>query len=354
MKIEESVSTESVSAKLEVIISIDDKHNMQEVRNLWEIVFFEDSARYLDFYFQYVYSQNVVVLAKIDEILVGMLHMNPYELVGAKTYYIVGVATHPDYRGHGIMRKMMEFSIGFAKSEGINDLILLPVDERFYTSFGFKFVSKQYNTHIQSSIYQRTYNQQESEAYRRHQRADLNEKIPMVESVLTCDSFIQRMVSLKEREGGIASYKPFEPLQTESYLRQLYYEMLSEAGKIAAVDGHIILYYDEEIVEVRVVFVDSNSAIGNLVDWILSIANKREVIFHEINTPLIAQHFTYHQQNTYDVRPYMMVLSDLCCDGQMPKGTPLNTQISTPIDTSIITPVITPLLQKDNYFNEVV
>lgn len=282
-----------------ISIILDDKKNIKSVRKLWEQIFYEDSSSYLDFYFSHVYDKNIVVLAKDQESVIGMIHLNPYELEDASLYYIVGVATLPEYRGQGIMRKMMEFAIQYADEKKIRNIMLLPVDERFYTSFGFEFVSKQYNTQIlrPSQTYGDTI---KGKKYL--------PPLYVTDELNALEDFIFRMKELKMQQGNV--YLPYEPVWNLKYLTNLFLEMKSEGGKIISVDGHLVLFYEEDVVEVRTIFFHPQQPIDRIKDWLIDVAKNRTIILHEVNHTKISNLFSYHQQNTYDMRPYMMILND--------------------------------------------
>lgn len=283
-------------------IVIDDKSHLVQVRRLWEFIFSDDASSYLDFYFKHVYPNNIVVLAMDEMQVIGMIHMNPYELADTMIYYIVGVATLPEYRGKGIMKKMMEFAITFAKEKQIDELILLPVDERFYRSFGFDFVSYQYNTHILEP----------TKVYGFHKATDgssiIEEHVgyhPI--EINTFPEFVDAMNSLKASQGN--KYLPYEAIWNVKYLENLFVEMNSEKGKIIEINGHIVLFYLEDFLEVRSVFYHPTNSIVPIKNWLIHTAGNRTIILHEVNQRVISNLFPYHQQNIYDKRPYMMLRS---------------------------------------------
>lgn len=280
-------------------IVMDDKTHLLQVRRLWEEIFSEDAASYLDFYFTYVYPENSLVLAKDNGSIIGMIHMNPYQLENSMIYYIVGVATMPEYRGQGIMRKMMDFGIAYAKEKNIKELILLPVDERFYGSFGFEFVSRQYNTHLLTP-----HNTYASEKETFVDQLSNN----LYKDIKTSSMFTEAMNALKRLQEN--KYLPYEAIWNIKYLESLYAEMMSENGKIISVDGHIVLYYLEDVLEIRTVFYHPTNSLDSLKKWLIKTAQNKTIILHEVNQRKISNLFTYHQQNVYDQRPYMMLRSD--------------------------------------------
>lgn len=107
---------------------------------------FADSREFADFYFDSVAKENKIVTAKYNEELVGMIHLNPYNVMisglGEKAYYIVGVAVSKKYRRMGIMKKMMEFAISYMEELGHMFTFLMPENEKYYKGFGFEVVLK--------------------------------------------------------------------------------------------------------------------------------------------------------------------------------------------------------------------
>lgn len=124
-----------------------DKDNLRAVRDMWQEVFM-DKDSFVDYYFENIWPDNTVLSAYFGNRLVGMIHLNPYEIsyMGAKykSYYVVGVAVSPHMRHQGIMRAMMEKIIEDYKNS-CPFIFLMPEKEEYYSGFGFK---KVYNTKI--------------------------------------------------------------------------------------------------------------------------------------------------------------------------------------------------------------
>lgn len=123
-----------------------DQDTLGKIRKLWDEIF-DDRDEFADFYFEQVCAENRILMAKIKDELVGMIHLNPYNVLldgkKCRCYYIVGVAVKPEYRRQGIMRNMLSRVIEDMKVEGCPFTFLMPEREEYYESFGFE---KIYNT----------------------------------------------------------------------------------------------------------------------------------------------------------------------------------------------------------------
>ena len=124
-----------------------EKNNLKDIKDMWQKTFM-DRDSFVEYYFQNVWPENKVLSAYIEDRLVGMVHLNPYEIsyMGekCKSYYVVGVTVTPDMRRRGIMRAMLEKIIRDLKNE-CPFIFLMPEKEEYYTGLGFK---KVYNTKI--------------------------------------------------------------------------------------------------------------------------------------------------------------------------------------------------------------
>lgn len=123
-----------------------DRDTLDDIRSLWEACF-DDRDDFVDFYFKEVCCENLILLAHRGKALVGMVHLNPYDVVldgrKCRCYYIVGVAVKSEYRRRGIMRAMLTKAIQDMREEGCPFTFLMPEREEYYEDFGFR---KIYNT----------------------------------------------------------------------------------------------------------------------------------------------------------------------------------------------------------------
>jgi ribosomal protein S18 acetylase RimI-like enzyme len=91
-----------------------------------------------------MHERNLIFLALADAALVGKaeLVLAPAS-VASRVGYIKRVVVHPDYRGHGIARRLMRAVIAFSREEQISFLDLHVFEQnlpaiRLYESLGFE------------------------------------------------------------------------------------------------------------------------------------------------------------------------------------------------------------------------
>ena len=107
---------------------------------------FGDSEDYTNLFFQTLFSLQNCLVDIEDGRPVSMMLSIPVQLtkgdgnmVDARYYY--AVATHPDYRGQGIVTKLMEYADGLARQQGAEAVVLRPGSKRlfhFYAERGYQ------------------------------------------------------------------------------------------------------------------------------------------------------------------------------------------------------------------------
>lgn len=117
----------------------------EETRALYETVFPEDSARFLDWYYHDRCRDNVIVALYKDGQVVAMAHLNPFMMrtkkgTCARVYYIYAVATAMEERHQGYMAAVLRKSVQLMEEEHTPFCFLLPVDEAIYQPFDFHTV----------------------------------------------------------------------------------------------------------------------------------------------------------------------------------------------------------------------
>ncbi len=116
--------------------------NAGAVMGLWELCF-GDSKDYMSYYERWKLGRNRVFTTSDGDELISMLHLNPYEVsvFGCRDVvdYVVGVATHPDYRHRGHMRELLRRAAREARSRGKSWLFLMPADPAIYLPFDYRF-----------------------------------------------------------------------------------------------------------------------------------------------------------------------------------------------------------------------
>lgn len=108
-----------------------------EVRNLWKLCF-DDSDAFVDLYFSLRYSEEVNRVVREDGKVVSALQALPYPLTFCDEVvpmaYVSGACTHPDYRGRGLMRRLLQLTHRRMFADGIGWASLIPAgdDLRIY------------------------------------------------------------------------------------------------------------------------------------------------------------------------------------------------------------------------------
>jgi len=122
------------------------KDDEEQVYTLWQKCF-RDPESFADYYFAHIYSYNRVFVLEEKKTILAMLHLNPYRIFidgqVTESEYIVGVATDPDCRRRGFMRKLIEKALDTMWGEEIPFTYLMPAKEELYTPFQFTFIYSQ-------------------------------------------------------------------------------------------------------------------------------------------------------------------------------------------------------------------
>lgn len=115
-------------------------NEINKVKNIWKYCF-SDSEEYTNFYFKKKFDyRNTVVLENNNEII-SSIHLNQHKVyLNEKEFdvsYVVGVSTLPEARGIGAMKELMKQCFYEMYNKGQSISILMPIDFRLYTGFGF-------------------------------------------------------------------------------------------------------------------------------------------------------------------------------------------------------------------------
>ena len=116
-------------------------------RRLYETVFTEDDAAFVDYYYQWKTKDSRIYAAQEGDEICAMVHLNPFQVYVKGTiqtlYYIVAVATQKEYRCRGLMRRLMAMAEQEAAAEGAQFLFLMPASEKIYLPLGYRFFCSQ-------------------------------------------------------------------------------------------------------------------------------------------------------------------------------------------------------------------
>ena len=125
-----------------------------KVIDLWKYAF-SDTDEFLDYYFERRYApENTVVLLR-DKSLEAALQLNPYNLAMgdmiSQVSYVVGVSVQPESRGKGFMNKLMKSTLNLQYQRGEDFSILMPIDTRIYTRYGYANCFMRHEFHVDIS-----------------------------------------------------------------------------------------------------------------------------------------------------------------------------------------------------------
>lgn len=105
------------------------------LRENWRLSF-GDGEAYLDFFFSRRFEPRLTPVAVADGRLVAQLFLLPALLVSdgdsCEVYYLFAAATHPQYRGLGIMAQLLREAEHIACANGRNAVVLLPGEPGLY------------------------------------------------------------------------------------------------------------------------------------------------------------------------------------------------------------------------------
>lgn len=124
------------------------KNEHGSTRLLWEQIFQEDSKEFLDYYYRYKANTNEIYVIENQKTICAMLQLNPYTVhmgdnVIRSINYIVGVATVPEYRKQGLMKRLLYKSMQDMRDRKEPFVFLMPAAEAIYAPFDFRFIYEQ-------------------------------------------------------------------------------------------------------------------------------------------------------------------------------------------------------------------
>lgn len=202
------------------------KDDLMSIRAMWDEIF-ADPKPFADYYFDTVCakkSPNRVLVAYVNDDIVGMIHLNPYTVnINDKkklVYYIVGVSVKQDMRRQGIMKKMLNKVLDDLKNEGCIFAFLMPEKQEYYLGFGFEMI-------YENSIYEY------------HLKTDAGIYIDKQENIYcnTLNEYKDEALSELARKWNgslVERYKVFS-IRDIKYLRSMYLEHICQNGDVCAV-----------------------------------------------------------------------------------------------------------------------
>ena len=116
------------------------KNDIPGLRQLWKLAF-GDTDEFLDSFFSAAYSPERCHLLKVDNRVAAALYWFPCSCSDQKIAYIYAVATHPDFRGQGLCRRLMQETHTILTQQGYDAVLLVPQDaglRKMYTAMGYR------------------------------------------------------------------------------------------------------------------------------------------------------------------------------------------------------------------------
>lgn len=113
--------------------------DLSALKCLWKTCFGDEDA-YIAFYFENGYPSCRTLVLTADGVPVSMLTLMPVTLrTGSGTVqgeYVYAVATDPAFRGHGLMRELMEYAEAQSRQRKLAFLTLVPANPSLFQMYG--------------------------------------------------------------------------------------------------------------------------------------------------------------------------------------------------------------------------
>ena len=114
-------------------------HHIHQQRSLWQTAF-GDTATFLDIFFRTAYAHDHCRCLLENGEITAILYWIDCSVKDQKLAYIYAVATHPDHRGRGLCRMLMENTHTLLCSQGYAGAVLVPQQEglrKMYARMGY-------------------------------------------------------------------------------------------------------------------------------------------------------------------------------------------------------------------------
>ena len=123
------------------MIGLASQADTPEIRQLWDEAFPEEPL-FNDWFFDCRYRPDTCLVLRENGIIKAMAQQLCYDIKGmGEVSYIYGAATKREYRGRGLMHRLLEFSFDLDRKRGRAASILIPQSKplfEFYASLGYK------------------------------------------------------------------------------------------------------------------------------------------------------------------------------------------------------------------------
>lgn len=107
---------------------------LPQLRQLWQLVF-GDTDLFLDSFYSTAFSPDRCRCVLVEGSVAAALYWIDCSLHGRSLAYIYAVATHPDHRGKGLCRMLMEDTQRLLRQRGYAGAVLVPENEGLRTMY---------------------------------------------------------------------------------------------------------------------------------------------------------------------------------------------------------------------------
>ena len=112
----------------------------EQLKNLWHLAF-GDGMEFIELFFRTAYSPHRCLYLEENGQITAALYWLDCEYRGQKHAYIYAVATHPEHRGKGLCRRLMDKTHALLTGQGYTAALLRPADDslrRMYRKMGYR------------------------------------------------------------------------------------------------------------------------------------------------------------------------------------------------------------------------
>lgn len=132
-----------MNTKLPYSINAPEENHLEELQKLWAEAF-DDTANFIQLFFDTAYSSNRCLIAVLGDSVIGALYWFDCQYQGKKLAYLYAVSTAKKYRGMGICHSLMTACHSHLSTLGYAGVLLVPGNEdlySFYRSLGYEVCS---------------------------------------------------------------------------------------------------------------------------------------------------------------------------------------------------------------------
>lgn len=116
-------------------IEYPDEKQLPRLKELWKLAF-GDEGDFVEAFFSHAYASDRCRVTLDGERVAAMLYWLDCEYQGRKSAYLYAVATHPDFRGQGLCRALLEDTHECLAGRGYAAALLYPAGEGLRQMYG--------------------------------------------------------------------------------------------------------------------------------------------------------------------------------------------------------------------------